>query len=275
MSGSLSQHDADFVRDLVYRRSAIVLDESKAYLIESRLHQAANDAGVASAAEVVKLARAGGPSSAAQTRIVEAITTHETTFFRDIQPFDALKNAILPVLKLARAGRPITIWSAACSSGQEPYSIAMLVLEHFPELANGRLRIVATDLSSQVLERARTGIYRQLEVNRGLPAAMAVKYFERAGANWQLRPEVKRLVTFRQLNLLDEWSGIAMPDIVFMRYVLIYFDLATKKGILGRLASTMAHDGALLLGGTETTINVDDGWDRVSHERSTYYKVKR
>ena len=174
MSANLSRVDTEFVRELVYRRSAIVLDDSKLYLIESRLAQLAVDAGCASAQEVVQKARAAGAASVAQQKIVEAITTHETTFFRDVAPFDALKSVILPGLLAGRVGRPLTIWSAACSTGQEPYTIAMMVLESFPELADGRLRILATDLSAPIVQRARTGKFSQVEVNRGLPAASAV-----------------------------------------------------------------------------------------------------
>lgn len=274
MSASISQHDAAFVRELVYKRSAIVLDDSKSYLIESRLSQLARDTGVATVGDVVQQARSGVAAAAAQTRIIEAITTHETSFFRDVLPFEALKGQILPALKKAIGLRPITIWSAACSTGQEPYSIAMLVLDAFPELAS-RVRIVASDLSRQVLDKAQQGSFRQLEVNRGLPAAFGIKYFDRNGATWQVKDEVKRMVSFRQLNLLDDWGGLPMPDVVFMRYVLIYFDMQTKQKILGQVAKTMARGGALLLGGTETTINIDEGWERVQAGRASYYKVRQ
>ncbi len=274
MSANLTQTDTDFVRDLVYRRSAIVLDETKAYLIESRLLQLAQDHGCATASEVVKMAREGGPASAAQTRIVEAITTHETTFFRDVQPFEALKKLILPQL-LEGKPRPLTIWSAACSTGQEPYSLAMMILENFPQLANGRLRIVATDLSAQIVEKAKEGKYRQMEMNRGLPATYSLKYFDRVGSTWQIKPEVRSLVSFRQLNLLDDWTGISAPDIVMMRYVLIYFDVPTKKKILSRVARAVSPSGVLFLGGSETTINVDDSWERIPYEQTAYYRVRK
>lgn len=274
MSPSLSDQDKQFVCELVHRRAAIVLDESKYYLIENRLHQAAVEAGMRSAVEVVQLARAGGPSSPAQTRIVEAITTHETSFFRDAEPFEALKNAIIPGLLQANPARPITIWSAACSSGQEPYSIAMMLCEAFPQLVNGRVRIIATDISGQILERAREGVFRQLDVNRGLPAAMTVKYFDRTASGYAIKPEVKRLVTFKQMNLLEDWSGIPSPDIVFMRYVLIYFDIPTKRQILNRLGAHIARDGAVILGATETTINIDDSWERKSFGRVAYYGTR-
>jgi chemotaxis protein methyltransferase CheR len=273
MPASMTPNDADFVRELVYRRSAIVLDDSKAYLIESRLSQLAHETGVGTVGDVVQQARSGVAAAAAQTRIIEAITTHETSFFRDVLPFEALKSAILPALKQAITVRPITIWSAACSTGQEPYSIAMLILDAFPELAS-RVRIIASDLSSQVLEKAKQGSFRQLEVNRGLPAAFGIKYFNRDGAAWHVKDEVKRMVSFRQLNLLDDWAGMPVPDVVFMRYVLIYFDVATKQKILVRVGKTLARGGALLLGGTETTINIDEGWERVQAGRASYYKVR-
>jgi chemotaxis protein methyltransferase CheR len=274
MSDSLNQSEAEFVRDLVYRRSAIVLDDSKLYLIESRLHQLAQDTGCATPSEVIAKARVAGPASVAQTRIVEAITTHETTFFRDVDPFEALKKVLLPALLEGGSGRPITIWSSACSTGQEPYSIAMAVLETFPDLPPGRIRIVATDLSSQVVEKAKEGKFRQLEMNRGLPAAFALRYFDRVGAVWQIKDKVKQLITFRQQNLLDVWTGMAAVDVVFMRYVLIYFDVPTKRQILNRLSKVLSPKGVLLLGGTETTINVADNWDRVTFGKTSYYRVK-
>jgi chemotaxis protein methyltransferase CheR len=270
---SVSQADASFVRDLVLKRSAILLDEAKDYLIEMRLTQAARDHGLTDAAELVSKARSG--ERGADIKIIEAITTHETSFYRDLQPFEALKKELLPKLSTARAGsRSLTIWSAACSSGQEPYSIALLILEHFPALASWPVKIIATDLSEQVLNKAREARFTQMEINRGLPANLLVKYFQRVGMNWQLKESIRKLVEFRQLNLIDAWTMTPRPDIVLLRNVLIYFDIATKRAILDRIKRTIAPDGALFLGAAETTLNVTDGWERVAVDKSHFYRIK-
>ena len=272
MSDRLSASDSAYLRDLLKRRAAIDLDASKHYLLEQRLEQLVRDAGFGSVAQLVQQSRTG--AAKVDTQIIEAMTTHETLFFRDLHPFEIVRNALLPALAAARErSRTLTIWSAACSSGQEPYSIAMLLLEHFPQLADWPVRIIATDISDKVLARAREGRFQQIEVNRGLPASLLVKFFDRVGTEWQIKPAVRKLVEFRKLNLLDSWS-LLCPDIVFMRNVLIYFDLNDKRAILNRLKQAIARDGALFLGTAETTLMVDDGWERVSFEKASYYKVR-
>ena len=272
MPASINQNDADYVRDLLRRRAAIDLDASKLYLLEQRLGQLVREQGFESVEQLLQQSRSG--VSKVDTQIVEAMTTHETLFFRDVHPFEALRRHVLPALVSARERtRMLTIWSAACSSGQEPYSIAMSLLEHFPALGQWPVRIVATDISEKVLARARSARFQQLEVNRGLPASMLIKYFDRVGMEWELKPQVRQLVEFRKLNLLDPWLGLR-PDVVFMRNVLIYFDVAAKRSILTRIRQALAPDGALFLGSAETTLNIDDGWERVSADKASYYKVR-
>ncbi len=270
---ALDREDTAFVRDLVYRRAAIRLDDDKEYLITSRLEQLVHGGLTASVKGLVAEARQGRQDAA--TKIVEAITTHETLFFRDQEPFEALRTHILP--PLLAPGRPapkLTFWSAACSSGQEPYSLAMMFLEHFPRLVDAGLRIIGTDLSAQILAKAREARYGQLEVNRGLPASYLVKYFERLPGAWQLKPEVRRLVELKQQNLLEPWGLPARPDVVFMRNVLIYFDAATKRALLERVRAELGPGGVLFLGAAETTLGVHDGWERVPAGKTAWYRVK-
>ena len=269
-----SGESMSYLRELVYRRSAIVLQADKSYLIDSRLAPLAREAGLASIDELVGRIRREDAGAPLVRRVIEAMTTNETLFFRDLHPFEALRQRILPELIRARsAQRRLRIWCAAASTGQEPYSIAMTLREHFPELVGWDVKIVATDINAAVLERARAGSYRQLEVNRGLPVAMLVKYFDRQGADWVVKPAIKDLVKFVELNLLDAWS-IGPQDIVFIRNVLIYFDVPTKRQLLGRVRNLLPRDGFLVLGGAETTNNIDDQYQPVKIGGGVYYQVK-
>ena len=267
--------DLEFLRDLVHRRAAIVLDPAKTSLIESRLAPVARAEGLSSVEELLQRLRRA-PDTRLAGLVVDAMTTNETTFFRDVHPWSALEHHILPDLIERRASqRSLTVWSAACSTGQEPYSLAMLLASTFPSvLADWRVRIVGTDLSPRVLELARHGSYSQLEVNRGLPAAMLVRYFEREGAQWRIREDLRRLVEFRELNLCTAWAGLPTADLILMRNVLIYFDLTTKREVLGKVRRVLRDDGYLLLGTAETTVNVDDRFERLSLDRATAYRLR-
>ena len=250
------------VRDLVYKRAGIVLAADKNYLIEARLLTLARELGLQSVENVVDEARAEA-GDRFNGRIVEALTTNETTFFRDVHPFDALRDQVLPELLAARpVTQPLRIWSAACSTGQEAYSIAMTVLEHFPS-AESRTRILGTDVAPSMVARATQGHYRQLEVNRGLPAPMLVKYFTREGADWAINARLRAMVEFKQLNLVSPANPFPPADLVFLRNVLIYFDEPTRRGVLKRVRASMAPDGYLFLGCAETTASLDDAFDRV------------
>lgn len=271
----VSQADAAFVRELVRTRAAIMLDAAKDYLIEARLEALVRDGGFKGVEDLVGRARRG--ERGVDTKIIEAITTHETSFFRDQQPFDVLRTQVLPQFAASRGNaRRLTIWSAACSSGQEPYSIAMILADHFPSLLEWPVRIIATDISEQVLTKAREARFSQLEVSRGLPTAMMIKHFERQGMAWTPKTHIKRLVEFRQLNLIDAWNMEPRPDIVFMRNVLIYFDVSVKRTILDRVRRSLPEDGVLFLGSAETTLNVADGWERMGADNvPPYYRVRR
>ncbi len=271
---SATPENLTFLRDLVYRRSAIVLEADKQYLIDSRLSPVAREAGFASIDDLVTSIRRDQGTPLLR-RVVEAMTTNETLFFRDVHPFEALRTQLVPELLRARsADRTLRIWCAAASTGQEPYSIGMTLREHFPELATWNVQITATDLNAAVLERAREAKYRQLEVNRGLPAQFLLKYFERQGAEWQLNANIRNMVTFRELNLLDSWTSLGPQDLVFMRNVLIYFDIETKRRLLGRLRQTLRPEGFLILGGAETTTNLDESYSPVRVGRGVYFQSK-
>jgi len=266
--------DFDFVRDLVRRGSAIVLEPTKEYLVDARLMPLARNEGLASIADLVARLRTG--DAALTRKVIDAMTTNETLFFRDVHPFEALRTNVLPELQASRSTtRKLRIWSAACSTGQEPYTIAMLLKEHVADLSSWSVDIVATDLCTEVLAKARTGNFGQIEVNRGLPAKLMVKYFSKEGVDWQLCDEIKRMVDFRQMNLAEKWPVMGQFDIVFLRNVLIYFDVETKKSILSRVRQLLRPDGYLFLGAAETTMNLDDGYERVQLNKSGCYRPRQ
>jgi chemotaxis protein methyltransferase CheR len=272
---ALSAPEFDYIRRLVLEQSAIVLEEEKGYLIESRLSPLAHREGFASLSLFVERLQSA-PFQALHQRAVEAMTTNETSFFRDFHPFEALKKSLLPELvEKRRQERKLNIWSAACSTGQEPYTIAMLLREYFPGLASWTIRILAADLSSEILARARAARYSQLEVNRGLPAGFLVKYFQKQACEWQLRDDIRRMVEFQVFNLAAAWPPLPPMDIVMMRNVLIYFGLKTRKEILGKVRRILRPDGYLFLGAAETTFNLDESFERVQLERATCYRVPR
>jgi len=272
---TLSMPEFNYIRRLVLEKSAIVLEEDKGYLVESRLSPLARREGFASLNLLVQRLQAL-PFHDLHRRAVEALTTNETSFFRDFHPFDALKKFVLPDLIARRAAeRELTVWCAASSSGQEPYSLAMLIRENLPQLVSWRIRILATDLSSDVLARAREGRYSQLEVNRGLPASPLVKYFQKRGCDWYLRDDIRNMVDFQIVNLASAWPFLPPMDIVMLRNVLIYFGVETKKDILAKVRRVLRPDGYLFLGGSETTFSIDDSFERVQLERATCYRVRK
>ena len=271
---TLTQTEFDYVRDLVRRRAAIVVDGDKGYLAEARLLPLARRAGLPTVAALVARL-AGGPDSRMHEEVVEAMATNETFFFRDVHPFEALRREILPDLIRRRAAeRRLTIWCAACSSGQEPYSVAMLVREHFPSLLAWDLRILASDISLAMLDRSRAGRYHTLEVARGLPTAYLAKYFERDGADWQVRDEVRRMVEYRRLNLAEPWPALPPADIILMRNVMIYFDVSTKRHVLANVRRLLRPDGTLFLGAAETTLTIDESFERIPLDQVSGYRLR-
>ncbi|MEO6715399.1 MAG: protein-glutamate O-methyltransferase CheR [Mycobacteriales bacterium] len=258
-----------FVAQLVHQRSAIRLEPGKEYLVESRLMPLARQAGLGGVDEYVRALRQV-PRTFEYEQVVEALTTNETSWFRDATPFEILTQHIVPELGRDRPDlRSLRVWSAACSTGQEPYSIAMALHDDIPDLA---VQITATDLSEGVLKRGRAGLYSQLEVNRGLPAAKLVEHFTRVGIEWEVSQRLRRAVTFSRHNLLHTPPAGGPFDIIFLRNVLIYFDLATKRDVLRRVQSVVRPGGFLLLGGAETTVGIDSGWERIAVGRSSIYR---
>lgn len=269
----LTASDFDYIRRLVQERSAIVLDAGKEYLVELRLKPIVRMRGLNELGELVQLLRTDY-SGALQREVVEAMTNNETSFFRDLHPFETLRKSIIPELIRRRAAeRTLDIWCGASSSGQEIYSVALTLREHFPELVNWRLNIVSTDLSREMVQRGRDGRYSQIEVNRGLPAMLLVKYFERSGMDYYVKPDIRRLVDFREMNLNGPWTGVpSRLDIVFLRNVLIYFEDPVKRRILGKVHDLLRPDGYLFLGGSETTLNLEDRLEQVQIERTRCFR---
>ncbi len=264
--------DFKFFEDFLKRESGLIITPEKTYLLESRLLPVASRFGIQGLENLAARMRQAKEADLLRA-VVEAMTTNETSFFRDNTPYQRLREDILPpVIKARAATRSLRIWSAACSSGQEPYSIAMLLKEYGPALAGWKIEIVATDLSLDILAQAKSGIYTQFEVQRGLPIQMLVKYFTQAGDRWSVKPELKDMVTFKTANLLQDISGLGQFDIVFCRNVLIYFDVPTKAKVLGSIKGVLRQDGALFLGGAETVIGITDMFKTVPELKSVYLR---
>ncbi len=262
------------VRSLVKERSAIVIDAGKEYLVESRLAPVAKARGFASIDAMCRSLTTQHEDLIEE--VVEAMTTNETSFFRDHHPFEVLRETILPSLISSRQQqRSLRVWCAASSTGQEPFSVAMIIREHFPQLAGWDVRILATDLSRAVLDRAKTGRFRQVEVNRGLSAPLLLKYFRRDGLDFELAPELRKMVEFEEFNLIKPWRAMARFDLLFMRNVLIYFDPVSKRSILERARDQLADDGYLFLGGSESMPADVLGFERLPLARSGCYRVEK
>jgi chemotaxis protein methyltransferase CheR len=253
----------NYIRDLVREHSALLLEPGKEYLVESRLEPVARQEGFPSFQGLVENLRAV-PFCDLHRRVAEAMTNNETTFFRDVRMFAMLRQTMVPELVARRgAQRSLNIWSAACSSGQEIYSVAMVLRDRLPTLDGWNLKLTASDISREMIARARGGSYSQLEVNRGLPANLLVKYFQQNRAAWEIDSQIRRMVDFREINLIQPWPALPRMDLVLMRNVLIYLDAETKKTILSKVARLLAPDGYLILGGAETTTNLSELYDSV------------
>ncbi len=268
----MKPEDFEFLAQFLKKESGLVLSTDKTYLVESRLVPVARRHGLGGLEDLITAIRVGRDKPLDQ-EVVEAMTTNESFFFRDLKPFESLRDIVLPAIAEARrkAGvSKIRIWSAACSSGQEPYTIAMVLREN-PKLTLGLpVEIVATDLSMEILTKAKEGVYTQFEAQRGMPIQLLIKYFTQVGEHWQINDDMRRMVDFRQGNLLQSLAGLGKFDIVFCRNVLIYFDLESKTEILSRMRVQMANDAYLYLGGAETVVGISDAFKTVPGQRGVY-----
>lgn len=262
--------DLDLVAEIVKKRSGLILTSDKEYLLESRLSPLARKEGFASLDALFSALRTRRDENL-MWRVTEALTTNETFFFRDKTPFDHLTNEIIPNLIKSRPnGGPLRIWSAACSSGQEPYSIAMVLDQHRELSHKFKIEIIATDICTKVLEKAKAGLFSQFEVQRGLPVKLMVEYFQKTGDSWKISQKLQDVIQFRRFNLLDDFRILGKFDIIFCRNVLIYFDQAQKQNILGRMAQQTQDGAYLLLGASETVLGMTDAFGVVSGKRGLY-----
>lgn len=264
-----------FLRELLRKRTGVVIDDSKQYLVVARMLPIVRQRKIPSIETLLDRVRQGIDPSL-ERDVLSAMMTHETSFFRDKKPFELLRHLITELIPKRAAEKQLVFWSAACSTGQEPFSIAMLLHEHFRDLvASWRIRILATDFSELVLAKAREGTYSDLEINRGLDPGLKQKYFRPLQGRWSISQDCRRLVEFRQLNLIGTWPPMPACDIVFLRNVMLYFDASTRGALVRRVARVMRPDGSLLLGGAETLIGIDTGWQRLTSGGSSYYRPQR
>jgi len=265
----------DYIRSLVHQHAAIVINKDQDYLIDSRVEQVLTSQGISSFDELVSLLD-NNPFGQLHQCVVTAFTVKETSFFRDSHVFDVLKRQILPQLfQKKTAEKKINIWCAACSYGQEAYSLAMLIHEMLMKYHHWSVELIASDISSQALEKAQQGIYSNLEVQRGLKPWLQKKYFTQTPEGWHVHDEIRRMVTFKQINIADSWPTLSCMDIVLMRNLLIYFDAEAKKRVLNRIAKIIHPDGYLFVGAAETIIDLDSPFQLISPNNIVYYQLDK
>jgi chemotaxis protein methyltransferase CheR len=259
-----------YIRQLLLTQAAIALEEDKQYLIEARLRPLLRNQGLADFPALVARLRLEPPDGPLPKRVIQAMTTNETLFFRDTTPFDALRDTVLPdLLRRRQPGGPLVVWCGACSTGQEPYSVALTILENFPALGKDNVRILASDISSDALLQARDGIYNEMEIQRGLPADLREKYFRREEKTYTLCDRARGMVEFFELNLAaPSWPSLPRLDLVFLRNVLIYFNVDAKKAILHKVHGLLRPDGYLYLGGAESTLFLENLFTRIPDTRA-------
>lgn len=270
----ISAEDFAYLQQLMRKRAGIVLENGKEYLAETRLAALAIQEGYETLGSLLESLYTERESGDLHRQVIEALAITETSFFRDLHPFEALKRHILPErVAVRRPDRCINVWSAACSSGQEPYSIAMIIREMFPQLLGGGVRVIASDISQRMLGRARAGRFTQIEINRGLPAPLLVKYFTEVGHDWQVRDELRRMIEFREFNLSTAWPPLPPMDVILLRNVLLYLDVEVRRTVLRQVARVLRSDGYLVLGGGETTLTLDEAYEPVQFGKTVCYRL--
>lgn len=271
---TITQTEFEYVQNLLQQRSGIVVEKGKEYLVISRLGPLAQREGFDSLQEFIAALR-NNPPNTLHRKLVQAMTTNETLFFRDVQPFEVMRTAVIPDLIARHASdHRLALWCAAASSGQEPYSIAMVLRDYFPQLLTWDVRFIATDISADILARAIRGCYTQMEVNRGLPAQLLVRYFTKRGNEWQIREDIRRMIEFREMNLADSWPLLPRMDVILLRNVLIYFNLESKREIFRKAARLLNPGGYLFLGSAETTLNITDEFESFLNGHGACYRLK-
>ncbi|HXS05468.1 MAG TPA: protein-glutamate O-methyltransferase [Rhizomicrobium sp.] len=266
----MNSTDFAFIAAFLKERSGLIITPDKIYLLETRLGAILREHALGDLTALADALRLPGPSKL-KDKVVDAMTTNETSFFRDSHPFDTLKKSLIPgLIERRAAAKTLRIWSAACSTGQEPYSIAMTLKDSFPVLGAWKVEIIATDISPSVLDKAREGVYSTFEVQRGMPIQMLIRHFDQVEQNWRIKPELRQNIIFRSANLLDDFSLLGNFDIILCRNVLIYFDQPTKTRILNAMAKRMAPDGALLLGGAESVFGLCDAFQNLPGVKGVY-----
>lgn len=265
----LTESQFSALSTLLKSETAVVLEQGKEYLVESRLNGLMREEGFMTLSELID-AVLQRSNPLLNKKVLLALTTNETSFFRDLAPFELLRTTLIPELIKARQGtKSLAVWSAACSTGQEPYSLAILLKEHFPELASWKVSIRASDLNPSVVDKAREGVYTSLEVNRGLPVQLLLKYFSQSGDNFSVNSELKAMLSFFEQNLISPWPP-GQVDILFMRNVLIYFDTDTKRQLFEKVKTVLAPDGYLFLGTAETPYRISEGFSKVAGAANVY-----
>jgi chemotaxis protein methyltransferase CheR len=271
---TLDREEFHYIRDFVFQAASIVLEDDKHYLVEYRLTPLMEREGMRSFRHLVSELRQPSATTL-RSRVVDAMTTNETYFFRDARPFDVLRRAILPqLIERRRPARALNLFFGGCSSGQEPYSVAMILRQHFPELADWSLRLTAVDISGEVIRRAREGRYSQFEVNRGLPASMLVRYLEKSGTDWRVCEPIRSMVEFHEMNLMAAFNLYSGMDIVFLRNVLIYFNQESRGRLFDSIRLTLKPDGCLMLGAAETTVFTSTAFVPLPIEHSNMFYLK-
>lgn len=271
---AISPAEFAYVQKLVAELSAIRIDLGQEYLVESRLGPVAEQCGLPSISELIARLK-DSPADGWQQLVVEAIATKETLFFRDAAVFEALQKEVLPDLVRKRANeRRLAIWSAGCSTGQEPYSLAILLRQHFPQLQSWNTELLASDISRQALLRAGEGRFTQMEVSRGMPPDLLRAHFQPVEADWLLKDDIRRAVRFQHLNLAQRWPSMPRFDLILLRNVLIYFTVPMKRDILLKVRQALRPDGYLFLGTAETTLNLDDAFEQVQRGKAVYYRLR-